>query len=215
MCYIYNALNQPIVIFPGVIKACTISTVASIFNFFDNIDTSYQPFCLKLVHILVAIVPWSMQKDFVQHRLEATRGNMSALKFAHKSPRRSDAARNPLAWTLEISQTICVPIFRQNGWFEVSILSKKLKIDYTTCTDFNDSLSIYNLGPDPFFMGFVQKMASETVAMASSLATKCKKMSFLFSSLLYSHFTWCNIQQLPFQTLLQLHSRNRVSIIKR
>ena len=34
---------------------------------------------------------------------------------------------------------MCVPIFRQNGWYKVSILSKKLKFDCTTCTDFNDS----------------------------------------------------------------------------
>ena len=30
-------------------------------------------------------------------------------------------AGNPLAGTLELSQTICVPIFRQNGRYEVSI----------------------------------------------------------------------------------------------
>ena len=30
---------------------------------------------------------------------------------------------------MEPYQPICVPIFRQNGWYEVLILSKKLKID--------------------------------------------------------------------------------------
>ena len=43
---------------------------------------------------------------------------------------------------MRLLKTKRVPIFRQNGWFEVSILSKKLKINCscTTCTDFNDSL---------------------------------------------------------------------------
>ena len=54
-----------------------------------------------------------------------------------------DLVENPVAGTLyrtigTITNNICTN-FRQNGWYKVSILSKKLKIDCTTCTDFNDS----------------------------------------------------------------------------
>ena len=60
----------------------------------------------------IAIVPWFMPKDFVRHRFVAklyyTHGNVFTRRNLRIiiSPRRSNVAGNPLARTLELSQTI-------------------------------------------------------------------------------------------------------------
>ena len=82
-----------------------------------------------------------MPKDSVWHCFVAklrTYGNVSMPRNLRISPRRIDVARNSLARTLGLSQTICVSIFRQNGWYETYRYYRKivnLKIVLGTCTD--------------------------------------------------------------------------------
>ena len=63
----------------------------------------------------------------LQRRDMIMRDSLRARTLLRVAPRQSSVEQNPLARTLEISQLICVTIFRHNGVNTVSILAKNTK----------------------------------------------------------------------------------------